>query len=128
MIASFAVLLFSFMACNNEREALQQETDMGKTIDSLSCAGSMDWFSRTAPIYLINKLDDLKRLHESSMMVFGKKFTVIQIRSNEVPDGKYLLTPQTPPIDYFLMVSVRVRQQNPTGGINKYLTIEKVCE
>ncbi len=115
-------------ACNHEREALQEDVDMGITIDSLACGEPIDWFSMTGPIYLIDRLEELRKLHESSMGIGGRAYTMTVIVSDDVPDGKYLLTPMTPPVDYFLFVSVKAFAVSPIGDMAKYLIIEKVCE
>jgi hypothetical protein len=127
LVILFATL-FLFTSCADQQEALQQEQDMGTIIDSLTCGDAIDWFGTLGRVYFIERLDALRERHETSMGIAGKAYTMTVLVSDDVPYGKYLLTPQTPPIDYFLKVSVRSMQQSPAGGMVKYLTIEKICQ
>ena len=125
------LLVTLFLSACQQGDRMQEEMDMGTVIDSLSCGDEIDWFglpSSLSPIHFITRLDDLRKRHEASISIADKAYTMTVLVSNDVPYGKYLLTPMTPPVDYFLFVSVRSMLKTPPWGTTKYLTIEKVCE
>ncbi len=120
-----------FLSACNQADQLQQQ-DMSKVIDSLACGDKIDWFgvkqSGLRSPYLLNRLEDLRDRHEASMVIAGKEYTMTVLVSDDVPYAKYLLTQTKPPVDYSLFVTVNAFHVSPLEDLQKYLTIEKVCE